>query len=403
MNKKLLTLAVAAALTAPAAAMAEAVLYGDLQVSIDYGSVEGYGVKPITDADGNVIGHEQEDYEGWGLNGGGPIPGKGNRDNQIGLKGSEDLGNGLKAIYHVQFNVQLTEEDSKKGNAVKGSDNAVSMQKTYIGLAGDWGTFVVGRNDTPMYTSTEKLDLFSNTMADYNDTVGFDDVRADNAIAYVSPSMAGFQLMAAIHAGGATTAGYGENVNADSLGEAYSVAGMYKNGPFFAALAYESLGSELFMNSEASQLGETYPDGTLRDGYVGNDYTKWRIGLGLLNWNGFTLAGIYEEQSDLPNGQIYRNAAPEEIQLWQIQAGYAFGNSMVKAMYGSGDRDGKFDDIENLEDIRDNLEGDYYTWAIGFDHNLSKRTKAYVLYNQRIDDIDYADWDGFSIGMMHHF
>ena len=36
MNKKLISLAVAAALVAPAAAMADAVLYGKMNVSLDY-------------------------------------------------------------------------------------------------------------------------------------------------------------------------------------------------------------------------------------------------------------------------------------------------------------------------------------------------------------------------------
>ena len=117
MNKKLLTLAVAAALTAPTAAMAEAVLYGDLQVSIDYASFDN------------------NSYEGWGVNGGGPMPGKSNRDNQIGLKGSEDLGNGLKAIYHVQINVQLTDEANgltPNDNIANGTDNLVTMQKAML-------------------------------------------------------------------------------------------------------------------------------------------------------------------------------------------------------------------------------------------------------------------------------
>ncbi|MGQ9659759.1 MAG: porin [Thermochromatium sp.] len=382
MNKKLLSLAVAAAMVAPTAAMAEAILYGDLQVSIDWADVES------------------SDFQGWGVNGGGAIPGKRGRDNQIGIKGSEDLGNGMKAIYHVQINVDLTEEETNDGrydgaNAISGGDDTVTMQKTYVGLSGDWGTFTVGRNDTPHYVSTAKLDMFDNTMADYNSTVGFDDVRADNAIAYVSPDLSGFQLAAAVHAGGASTVGYGENLNSDSLAEAYSIAGIYSNGPFYAALAYESLGNELFMNTAAS-------NNKLSPNYVDDDYTKWRLGLGLLDWNGFTLAGIYEEQSNLPKGQLNPAANNDELRIWQIQAGYSFGNNMIKAMYGSGDRDGSTP-VGAPKSIKDAIKGDYYTWAIAFDHNLSKRTKAYVLYAQFDDDKDNADWEGFSIGMMHHF
>lgn len=375
MNKKLLSLAVAAAMVAPTAAMAEAVLYGKLHMSIDWTDVEG------------------NDFQGWGLNGRATGTTDAGRANRIGVKGSEDLGNGMKAIYQVEFGIQMTEERNT-GNVISGGNaESVTMRNTFAGLSGGWGTFVVGRNDTPYKTSTGKLDLFADTMADYNGTVGFEDLRADNAIAYVSPNLSGFQLAAAVHAGGASTAGYGANLNSDSIAEAYSIAGIYSNGPFYASLAYESLGNELFMSTATS-------NNDLSPTYVEDDYTKWRLGLGLMNWNGFTLAGIYEEQSNLPTGQISR-ALPEKLKLWQIQAGYSFGNNMVKAMYGSGNRDGSVDLVD--ENLRDAIEGDYYTWAIAFDHNLSKRTKAYVLYTQVDDDRPLTDWDGFSIGMIHNF
>lgn len=375
MNKKLLSLAVAAAMVAPAAAMADAILYGRVHMSIDWADVEGTG------------------FKGWGLNGRGAIPGEG-RANRIGVKGSEDLGNGLKAIYQVEFGIRMTEERTT-GNAASGAGDDITMRNSFAGLTGDWGTFVVGRNDTPYKNSTSKLDLFVDTMADYNGTVKFDDIRADNAIAYVSPNLSGFQLAAAVHAGGASTAGYGENLNSDSLAEAYSIAGIYSNGPFYASLAYESLGNELFMNTATS-------NNRLSPSHVADDYTKWRVGLGMLNWNGFTLAGIYEEQSDLPRGQISPTSANDSLKLWQIQAGYSFGNNMVKAMYGNGNRDGRVMPGAP-KNVRDAIDGDYYTWAVAFDHNLSKRTKAYILYTQVNDDVDASDWDGFSIGMIHNF
>jgi len=380
MNKKLLSMAVAAAMVAPTAAMADAVLYGKLHMSIDWASVEGAdtsGVKP-------------KKFNGWGLNGGGSLPGVG-RANRIGIKGSEDLGNGMKAIYQVEFGVQMTEEGAD--NVATGSEDAISMRNSFVGLTGDWGTFVVGRNDTPYKTSTGKLDLFADTMADYNGTVGFDDVRADNAIAYVSPSLSGFQLAAAVHAGGGSTIDSGQNLDSNSLAEAYSIAGIYSNGPFYASLAYESLGNELYMSTLAS-ISNPQP--------IEDDYTKWRLGLGLMDWNGFTLTGIYEEQSNLPAGQLSPATDNEKLKIWQVQAGYSFGNSMVKAMYGSGNRDGRIN-VGAPKNIKDTVEGDYYTWALAFDHNLSKRTKAYVLYTQVNDDAPDSDWDGFSVGMIHNF
>jgi predicted porin len=46
---------------------------------------------------------------------------------------------------------------------------------------------------------------------------------------------------------------------------------------------------------------------------------------------------------------------------------------------------------------------DKQTWAIGLDHNFSRRTKIYALYTAVDDDKDDADWYGFSMGMMHRF
>ena len=90
---------------------------------------------------------------------------------------------------------------------------------------------------------------------------------------------------------------------------------------------------------------------------------------------------------------------------------------MVKAMYGQADYESDlslgsdfvaaaggqlFSDLANAE-YNNKIE----TWAIGFDHNLSKRTKAYALYTAVDSDakevLPGSQWDGFSVGMMHSF
>jgi predicted porin len=516
MNKKLVSLAVAAAIAAPTAAMAEAVLYGKLHVSIDYqnvdnaignsfdtvdttsytgtssngvdigsiysdsaltteiGKVEDTSFANITsssvyvDLDGDGVGEEvmpgawiqnsatatgidlsdvtvikvddagnpivdktgAADYEGWGINGRssrGFLEGV-SRANRVGVKGSEDLGSGLKAVYQVEFGVQLADTN---GNVASGSDN-VTMRNSFVGLAGDWGTFLVGRHDTPLKISTGKLDLFGDTMADYNGTVGFQDIRADNAIAYISPSFSGLSFAAATVAPGGTFLG-GQNINADSLAEAYSLALIYKNGPWYASAAYEAIGKEMYMDSATSAAGSAgclNGDGsqTLTCAYVDNDFTKWRLGLGILDWNGFTLTAVYEQQDDIPDGQtreatafvdpqgnvtLTSNNETKNATLYQISAGYSFGNNMIKGMWGAVDRDNTklfaaSRETTSLQNIRSDLSGDRSTWAIAFDHNFSKRTKAYVLYPAVDDDQGMVPgfggelWSGFSLGMIHN-
>ena len=458
MNKKLLTLAVAAAIAAPGLASAEAIMYGKIHQSIDYFDVSNRvntidtlgGARTLTgaaadraggtaanaivlDANGNptVTGKSGEDFKGWTLNKGQVGQGA-PRSNRIGVKGSEDLGNGLKAVYQIEFGVSLANENDY--NIANGDRNTISMRNTFAGLAGGWGTLLVGRHDTPLKISTGRLDLFSDTMADYNGTVGFDDIRADNAIAYISPSWSGLQFAGAVVPGSASTAlrGSVENINSDSMAEAYSLALIYKNGPFYASAAYEALGSELLMSGGTSLDGSAacdITDATDSCNYAGDDYTKWRIGLGLLDWNGFTLTGIYEHQDELATGQTYapvyyydtRDGSTDVIRsangvksqdLWQVQAGYTFGNMMVKAMYGSVTRDADriFDQVRNvpsINNLRDDLEGDRSTWAVGFDYNFSKRTTAYALYTDVSDDnkdvVAGSEWSGFSLGLIHSF
>ncbi|NEX17970.1 MAG: porin [Halochromatium sp.] len=464
MQKKILTLAIAAAMVAPAAAMAEATLYGKLNMSIDYADVknarglsyETVDVNPNSAApigfidgdpvyapgtapqdaivigpDGKPVVNRGDDFKGWGISAdGGYMPGS-SRANRIGVKGSEDLGNGLKAIYQVELGLNLSAADDN----IPSGNNGISYRNSFVGLAGNWGTFLVGRHDTPLKISTGKLDMFSDTMADYNGTVGFDDLRVDNAIAYISPSFSGFSFAGAIVAPGGATAGFGQNINSDSLAGAYSLAGIYNNGPFYASLAYESLDKDMFMNSSTSVAGssaciDAMGQPTPSCNYVGDSYDKWRVGLGLLDWNGFTLSGVYEQQDNIPSGQtrtavnfidangnIYVGSADtvEKQSLWQIQAAYAFGNNAVKAMYGSVDRSnaGTFatnlNETVSIKNLKNDLEGDRYTWAIGFDHNFSKRTKAYVLYTAVDDDLNGTpgyegiEWSGFSAGMIHKF
>jgi len=486
MNKKLISLAVAAALAAPAAAMAEATIYGTIAGQVTYedvdnviaptfetmspaelgdpqtatanpdGSVTYTGVygpddtpwsfvssaaqlEQIQNGSDNiriimldengrpVVATRGQDFKGWGVNQSGYLEGE-NPANRFGLKGSEDLGNGLKAIYQIELGFNFGDD-----NIPGGSNGGISVRNSFVGLAGGFGTALVGRHDTPMKISTGKLDLFSDTIGDYNGTVGFTDYRLDNTIAYISPSFSGFSFMGAMVAPGGGTAGSGLNINSDSLAGAYSLAAIYNNGPFYASAAYEVLSNEMFMDTATSEAGRTpcFANNLplLNCNYVSDDFSKWRLGLGLLDWNGFTLTGVYEQQDDLPGGQqsigiatvgpdgvvdVYGQRGVKEQRLWQVQAGYAFGNNQIKAMYGAVDRDADkpFDNTRRtvaINSIRDDLEGDRETWAIGFDHNFSKRTQAYALYTEVTDDQDGlpgvggAQWSGFSIGMVHKF
>jgi predicted porin len=212
--------------------------------------------------------------------------------------------------------------------------------------------------------STSKLDLFEDTAADYNALIGFQDNRAPDVVAYVSPSMGGFTMAGALVAG--------NNFGADGV-DAYSVAGMYSNGPIYGALGYESFDEDA----------------------TNEDDNKIRVGLGF-DMDAFTINAIYEDHD--------KGVGGGEASLWQLQAAYKFGNNKIKGSYGQFDPDGAADSSDS--------------WALGFDHDLSKQTSVYALYGDseralNVESSGFVNTGGsvstddsasvFSIGTIHKF
>jgi len=354
MNKTIIAAAIAAAIATPMVASADATLYGQLRVATQY--------------------HSRSDgaNDAWGMQ---------DQISRLGVKGDEDLGNGLKAIYKMEFAVDVG-DGCNIANVCNGHGSP-TQRNAYVGLSGGFGTVLAGRHDTPMKISTGKLDFFPDTNVDNDANFGpqdyvkgvglFDSLRVDGAIAYVSPSLAGFTL-----AGAAVQTGTSANFDkADNFAGAYSLAGMYGNGPWFASLAYETLQPDS-LGAEAL-LGANLPD-----------YNKWRLGLGILGFNNFSASFIYEDRTDT---HFVSNA---DSKSWQLSAAYDFGNTRAKAMYG--DFDGQ----------KVAANEDFNTWAIGLQHNLSKRTDVQVLYRQkdvkRFNGVQIApDDDVFAIQLDHSF
>jgi len=327
MNKKLLTLAVAAAMAAPLSAMADATMYGKVRLA-----VESY--------DNEMTGDDFARIESY--------------SSRLGVKGSEDMGDGLKAVYTMEFGVNIADTVGE----FSGSNPAVTARNAFVGLAGNWGTFLVGRHDTPLKISTGSLDYFADTAADNNfDYTEYNlDRRANGTVAYVSPNMNGLTLAVATVPG--------ENNNADGLGNAYSAAAMYSNSGFFASAAYEAGDKDIDTLAGVADLEQT------------------RLGLGYD-------AGAFKI------GAVYENVQLDDVDVdgdsYMLNGAYSFGNNTVKAKYFQ---------------TKDHLVGDHDGFALGLDHDFSKRTQGYVLYTQSTFDDSGVAGDTVTVwglGLNHSF
>ena len=339
MNKKLIAAAIGAAVFAAPAAFAESVLYGKIHTSVQYNDPTG-GANQNYSVNSNA--------------------------SRLGFKGSEDLGNGLKAIYQIemQFN-------SDGGAAQVGTAGFSAQRNTFVGLSGDWGTVVVGKHDTPAKIAFYATgnEVLGDSILDLNGGVAgvFTEVRANNAIAYVSPSFSGFSMAAAVVPGEETVAGQGANA-ADGLTDHYSLGLMYSGFGLKAGIGYENLHEQA--------LGGTGDDQEMLQ--AGASYT----------FNNFSVGAQYE--SDDNRGAV----TGAEYEAWALTAKAKFGNNAVSAIYTTSES----------KNAVGATTSDTDGWGLAAEHNFSKRTKVYVAYATEEDDLVAAGTaHAVSIGMIHDF
>ncbi len=166
MKKTALSLAVCNALALPLAAHADSMtLYGTAAVAVE-----------VLD------------------NGGENTTNVSNNHSALGIKGSRSLGGGLSAVYLFDMFVGL---DAGGG---AGDDGLLGGGRDgWVGLSGEeWGIVALGYQGRPWKTSTNHLDLFGNTIADYSAIMGntnsggvYFDGGIGNSIIYFGPNLDG--------------------------------------------------------------------------------------------------------------------------------------------------------------------------------------------------------------------
>src|SRR6266700_4114279 len=213
----------------------------------------------------------------------------------FGFRGDHDIGRGYKMVFQVetQVDVAATPGPSPVNQASQGNvDNkvlaALGSRNSFLGIAGNFGAFKLGKTDAPYKLSTARMDPFSATVGDYNSIMGNTggdnraefDTRLSHAMWYESPKWGGASFSAlwapvqnrasdnSINASGEPdcTGGGGTGAgpcNDGSFGDAYSVAGVYEAGPLYGILAYE-------LHRKANRVVDEHP-ATVGDVGVGDE------------------------------------------------------------------------------------------------------------------------------------
>jgi predicted porin len=147
--------------------------------------------------------------------------------NLWGLKGTEDLGGGLKAVFDLENGVDINT------GALEQAGREFNRQ-AYVGLASDsLGTLAFGRQFDPTVDLVQPItaDGYGPAFTTPGDADNNDDsIRVSNAIKYASPIYAGFQYELFYALGGVA--------GNTTSGQSYSAAALYGNGGFNLAAGY---------------------------------------------------------------------------------------------------------------------------------------------------------------------
>jgi predicted porin len=241
MKKSLIALAVLASLAGAASAQSSVTLFGIVDADLIHGS-------------GSISSKTQ-------------LANSGNNSSRLGFRGTEDLGGGMSASFWLEAGIntdngtgQSTNTNNQAsgqpaaGTVPNGSQGLTFNRRSTISLAGSWGEMRLGRDYTPQFTTLAVFDPFGTngvgtTLALTSIITGATAIRASNSIGYFLPgNLGGFygqvqyylgennsNAVSAVCTAPGVPVGCGVSTKEDGTGLGARFG--YANGPFNVALA----------------------------------------------------------------------------------------------------------------------------------------------------------------------
>ena len=278
-------------------------------------------------------------------------------NNKLGFKGTEDLGNGLKAIFQLEIRYE-----SDTGTLESNGARPLFQGQSRVGLQGDFGTVRLGRGLTAFQETSTGFEPWSGmptqagfqtdlTVAGYTSDplspAGNSRNRFSNAVFYNSPVISGFQFNATVAAkeanNNAAVAASVRNPTTNASGNyfvpgnvapasnPYSVSVTYSSPGFAAMAAYERNGLQAKLWSVGASV---------------NPIPELKVMLSIQHQN--------DEEFKIVN---------TGTKSWVLGANYDVGPGKIRAGYGQKTPDG----VVKTKQA-----------SLGYDYNLSKRTYVYA-------------------------
>ena len=355
MKKSLIALA-ALAVTSMASAQSSVTLFGVVDATLAFGK-------------GTIADRTQLTNSGY-------------NSSRLGFRGTEDLGGGMSASFWLEAG--LTNDDGRgaatninnqaTGGAIAGLNGGQGLtfnRRSTVSLAGGWGELRLGRDYTPQFWNLTVFDPYGTNGVGTTQTLnsivtGVTAVRASNTIGYFLPgNLGGFYGQAQYYMGENL-----DNVGATrDDGDGFGVRLGFASGPFNVAIA----------------LSRTeYATGDVRQNNIGG---QWDFGVAKL------MGHISRDENGTVDGRGWLLGGLVPVGAGEIRLAY----SQYRTDLGAGP-DPKSRKI-----------------ALGYVHNLSKRTALYATYarvrnssgaasalNGSVTGVN-ASSSGYDLGIRHSF
>ncbi|HEZ2747542.1 TPA: porin [Neisseria meningitidis] len=389
MRKKLTALVLSAL---PLAAVADVSLYGEIKAGVEGRNIQLQLTEPLQNIQQPQVTKRKSrirtkisDFGSF-----------------IGFKGSEDLGEGLKAVWQLEQDVSVA----------GGGASQWGNRESFIGLAGEFGTLRAGRVANQFDDASQAIDPWDSNN-DVASQLGIFKRHDDMSVSvrYDSPEFSGFsgsvQFVPAQNSKSAYTPAHfvqnKQNQQNQQPTLVPAVVGKPGSDVYYAGLNYKNggfAGNYAFKYAKHANVGrdafELFLLGSGSDEAKGTDPLK--------NHQVHRLTGGYEEgglnlalaaQLDLSENADKTKNSTTEI---AATASYRFGNAVPRISYAHG-----FDFIERGK----KGENTSYDQIIaGVDYDFSKRTSAIVsgAWLKRNTGIgNYTQINAASVGLRHKF
>ncbi len=262
---------------------------------------------------------------------------------RIGFKGTEDLGGGLKAGFQIEHGFDATTGQAK---------STFWGRQSEVNLSGAFGTIRLGAWTPDSYFATsDYIGMHNHETGDSSDAFYVSNFAYKNKVGYVTPNLAGFQGYIAV----------AESDPANGVTDRnYDLAAYYDRGPLHLGAGFEKQGDD-----RQATIRALYEAGPI------------------------TIGALYQRNNDFAGlGRGSRN-------YFRVSAMYVLRQNEFHVNVGAA---GEYAHVHDSDALQ---------MTLGYNYNLSKRTKVYAYYT-RIDRDDHlkiygGNFDAYALGLRHNF